>query len=199
MRPLLAVLLVAVVAVAAPVPKKVKAKLPDYYPLADGTEWVYAMGESEVTVRVTEFTEKDGVKTGKLVTSIGGKDVASETIRVDQEGVSRTHMNSTNIDPPVLLFKFGLADDESWEVKSKVGESKVKGKLTLKGVDKLSVPAGGYDAVLVSGKMTLSGTAVETNWWLAEGVGIVKLEYTIGESASPSLELKKYTPGKKEK
>ena len=62
MRPLLALLLLAPLVAGAPVPKKVKAKLPDYYPLADGTEWVYAMGQTELTVKVTDVTEKDGVR-----------------------------------------------------------------------------------------------------------------------------------------
>ncbi len=196
MRAAFALLVVASVAVAAPVPKAVKKKLPDYYPLTEGTTWEYDMGKTPVTVRVKEFKEKDGVRTGKLVTEHDGKAVASESIRVDAEGVARTHINDAEIKPPVVILKFGLVDDDSWEVKAKVAESEVKGTFTLKGTEKVTVPAGEFEAVLVVGESTVSGTKTGTKWWLADGVGIVKLEYTLGGMASTPLELKKYTPGK---
>ncbi len=195
MRAVVVLLFAAAVAVAAPVPKSIKAKLNDYYPLADGATWEYQMGGTEVTVRVKGVTEKDGVRSAKLVTEQGGKEVAHETIRVDKDGVFRTHINDAEIKPPMPLIKFGLTDDESWEVKTSVQASEVKGKLTLKGTEKVTVPAGDYDAVLVVGDCNIAGT----KWWIADGVGIVKLEYSIGGTASTPLELKKYTPGKAEK
>jgi hypothetical protein len=188
MRAVVALLFAAAVAVAAPVPKTIKAKLKDYYPLADGTAWEYQMGAAEVTVRVKDVTEKDGVRSAKLVTEQGGKEVASETIRVDKDGVFRTHINSTEIKPPVPLLKFGLTDDESWEVKASVQASEVKGTFTLKGTEKVKVPGGEYEAVLVVGECTIAGTQTGTKWWLADGVGIVKLEYSIGGTASTPLE-----------
>ena len=183
------------VAVAAPVPKAIKKKLPDYYPLTAGSTWVYTMGQTEVTVKATEFEEKDGVRSAKLVTELGGKQVSDEVIRVDAGGVSRTHINGTKIDPPVVLLKFGLADEEEWPVKSKVGAAEVKGAFTLKGLEEVTVPGGKYEAVFVLGACDIAGTPTTTKWWIAEGVGIVKLSYSIGGSDSAPLELKKYTPG----
>lgn len=199
MRAVVALLFVASVAVAAPVPKTIKAKLKDYYPMTDGATWDYQMGNTDVTVRVKDVTEKDGARSAKLVTEHGGKAVASETIRVDKDGVFRTHINDTEIKPPVPLLKFGLTDDESWEVKAAVQASEVKGTFTLKGTEKVTVPGGEYEAVLVVGDCTIAGTTTGTKWWIADGVGIVKLEYSIGGTASTPLELKKYTPGKAEK
>jgi hypothetical protein len=189
------VLLAVTSVVAAPVPKAVKKKLPDYYPLTAGSIWEYQMGTTEVVVKATEFEEKDGVRSAKLVTEHQGKEVSNEVIRVDAGGVSRTHINDTKIDTPVVIIKFGLADEESWPVKSKVGGAVVEGTFTLKGVEAITVAAGKYDAVLVEGEADLAGTATTTKWWLAEGVGIVKLSYTIAGSESVPLELKKYTPG----
>ena len=45
----------------------------------------------------------------------------------------------------------------------------------------------------------LAASLPEGTYRLAEGVGIVKLEYSIGGTASTPLELKKYSPGKAEK
>lgn len=199
MRTAVALLFVAAAAVAAPVPKTIKAKLKDYYPMADGATWEYSMGGTDVTVRVKDVAEKDGARSAKLVTEHGGKAVASETIRVDKDGVFRTHINDTEIKPPVPLLKFGLTDDESWEVKAAVQSSEVKGTFTLKGTEKVTVPSGEHDAVLVVGECTIAGTQTGTKWWIADGVGIVKLEYSIGGTASTPLELKKYTTGKAEK
>jgi hypothetical protein len=80
---------------------------------------------------VKEVVEKEGVKTGKLVTEYDGHEAASETIRVDPDGVSRTHINDTKIEPEVVILKFGFTDEDGWEVQSKVVQSKVIGKFTL--------------------------------------------------------------------
>ena len=99
--------------------------------------------------------------------------------------------------PPVPLIKFGLKDDDSWEVKATVQTAEVKGTFTLKGAEKVKVPAGEFEAVVVDGESMISGTKAGTKWWIADGVGIVKLEYSIGGTATTPLELKKYTPGEK--
>jgi hypothetical protein len=198
MRAAVALLFVAAAA-AAPVPKSIKAKLNDYYPLAEGATWEYSMGGTDVTVRVKDVTDKDGARSAKLVTEHAGKEVAHETIRVDKEGVFRTHINDAEIKPPMPLIKYGLTEDDSWEIKTAVQSSEVKGKLTLKGTEKVKVPAGEYEAVLVVGDCVIAGTTTGTKWWLADGVGIVKMEYSIGGAASTPLELKKYTPGKADK
>ncbi len=195
----LVLLLVATPAVAAPVPKAIKKKFPDYYPLTAGATWVYNMGATEVTVRVKSVEEKDGVKTGVLATEHNGKEVATETIRVDKDGVTRTHVNNTKVDPELLILKFGLADEEGWTVKSKVQQTEVGGTFTLKGVEKVTVPAGELDAVVVKGDCKIAGTATQMTHWFADGVGIVRLKYTIGGQDSAPLELKKYTPGESPK
>jgi hypothetical protein len=197
MRAAVALLLLAApFALAAPVPKALKAKLKDYYPLAEGTTWEYKVGQEECVVRATEVTHMDGVTTSKLVTEHNGKQVATETIRVDKEGVFRTHINEAEVRPPVPLLKFGLTDEDGWEVKSKVLASDVTGKTTLKGTEKVKVPAGEFDAVLVVGEWDLAGTETATRWWLADGVGVVKLEVRVSGTLHTQSELKKYTPGK---
>ncbi len=171
MRAAFVLLVVASVAAAAPVPKAVKAKLSDYYPMAEGATWEYAMGTSTVTTRATEVSEKDGVRSIKLVTEHEEKEVATERIQVTKDGVFRTHILDKEISSPVPLLKFGLTDEDGWEVKVTVDGSKVEGKFTLKGTEKVKVPTGEYEAVLVVGESTVSGTKTGTKWWIADGVG----------------------------
>ena len=63
----LSFVLLAPVSQAAPVPKEILKKFPEYYPLLPGTEWEYRVGESAVTVKVKDYAEKAGVRTGIVV------------------------------------------------------------------------------------------------------------------------------------
>lgn len=188
----------AAVAPAAPVPKEVLKKFPDYYPLLPGTEWEYAIGEAAVTVKVQDYEKKDGVRTGTLATFANGKVAATEKIRVDETGVYRTHINVTKIEPPVLILKFGIKDETEWTTKAKAGEAEVDFTFKLNGLEETEVPAGKYKAVKVSGAGDIAGTNSRIVYHFAEGVGIVRLCYELN-GATAEMALKKFTPGKEEK
>ncbi len=178
---------------AAPVPKEVLKKFPNYYPLELGNEWVYQVGENEVTVIATAVEKKDGVQTGTLETKVNGKTVAAESMRVDATGVYRTHINKQEIDPPVLLLKFGIRDETEWATKSKVGNATVDFVFKLEGLEEIKTLAGEYKAVKVTGTGDIAGTVTQTKYYFADGVGIVKLSYSLG-GGEAMLELKKFTP-----
>ena len=194
----LAFVLLAPLSQAAPVPKEILKKFPDYYPLLPGTEWEYRVGESAVTVKVKDYTEKAGVRTGILASEVNGAEVATEAIRVDETGVYRTHINGIKIEPAVLILKFGIQKETEWASKCQVGEHKVDFLFKLDGLEEIEVPAGKYKAVKVIGSGTIAGTETQTEFYFAEGIGIVRLTYSIGGQRT-SLNLKKYTTGKAEK
>ena len=183
---------------AAPVPKEILQKFPDYYPLLPGTEWEYLAGEIAVTVKVKGYTEKAGVRTGTLSTEVNGAEVATEAMRVDETGVYRTHINGTKIEPAVLILKFGIQKETEWATKCRVGEHKVDYLFKLDGLEEIEVPAGKHKAVKVTGSGTIAGTETQTEFHFAEGIGIVRLTYSIGGQRN-ILNLKKYTAGKAEK
>jgi len=182
----------------APVPKDILKKFPDYYPLLPGTEWEYGTGDLAIIVKVEDYEKKDGVRTGKLVTYANGKDVAFETIRIDDTGVYRTHINDTKIEPAILLLNFGIKDETEWATKCKVGEAKIDFKFKLEGLVELEVPTGKYQAVKVTGTGDVAGTKTNTEYHFAEGVGIIRLGFDVGGSGTV-LSLKKYTAGKEPK
>ncbi len=179
---------------AAPVPKEVLKKFPNYYPLELGNEWLYSVGENEVTVVVTAADKKDGVQTGTLETKVNGKTVASEKMRIDATGVCRTHVNQQEIDPPVLLLKFGIQDETEWATKCKVGKAFLDFVFKLEGLEEIKTPAGDYKTVKVTGTGEIAGTNTQTANHFADGVGIVKISYTIDVN-EVTMELKKFTPG----
>jgi hypothetical protein len=176
---------------AAPVPKELKKKFPDYYPLAAGSVWEYKFGSNVWTTRVAEYEVKDGVKTAKLKCVFQDKEMAARVVRVDKTGVTQSYVDM-KADTKALILKFGLVDEEGWEVLD--DQSKVSGKFTLKGTEKVTVPAGTFEAVVLT--QTIPDTKTSFRYWYADGVGLVKLVQTDSGFDQIPLELKKYTPGK---
>jgi hypothetical protein len=170
----------------------------DFFPVKKDTKWVYKVGETTIEVKVTA-TDKPGE--AKLDTVVNGKAVASEVVEVKADGIYRTKINTTPIEPPVKFLE--LAEGKpakkgaSWKVDSKIQQQAVKGTFTVKeDAEKIKVPAGDFDTVVVDGpEFEIAGTKTAVKYWFAAGKGIVKLSYSIGGNEAV-LELKEYAEGK---
>ncbi len=179
-------------------PPAAAAVTSDYYPLAKGTKWTYTMGQTEVQVEVTDVTGGEA----KLVTKHSNKVVADENIKVTADGVYRTKVNNTPIEPPVKLLglKEGKATKgEKWDVKSKVQQTEVSGNFEVKDTAAtVKIGEKEYkDVAYVEGpKFMIAGTETAVRYWFAPKSGIVKLSYTIGGQDSAPLELKTFEAGK---
>ena len=93
------------------------------------------------------------------------------------------------------LLDRDVRSDARREAFTKVGGQAIKGKFTAS-KEKVTVPAGTYDAVHVKGdNMTIGTTQTTVEYWFAKDVGIVKLKFTLG-SQDATLELESYTAGK---
>ena len=172
----------------------------EYFPLKEGSKWVYKVGESEVTVQVGA-TDKGETK---LDTIANNKPVASETVKVLADGVYRTKINATAIDPPVKILELETKEGKlepkgkgaKWPVASKVQGQEVKGDFMIGDPAKLKVMDKDVDCVYVEGpKFNIAGTETSVKYFFAPGRGIVKLSYSI-QGAEAVLELKSYEEGK---
>lgn len=169
----------------------------DLYPLKKDTKWVYKVGETTITVKVTA-ADANGAT---LETLVNDKPVASEVIQVKADGVYRTKINKADITPPVLILKLkdgkAVAKGEKWDVKSKIQDQEVKGTFTVKDdAEAVKVPGGDFKAVVVDGPdFEIAGTKTGVKYWFTSGKGIVKLTYNIAGNEAV-LELKEYTEGK---
>ena len=172
----------------------------EYFPLKEGSKWVYKVGESEVTVQVGT-TDKGETK---LDTSANGKPVASESVQVKADGVYRTKINATAIEPPVKILELETKDGKlvpkakgaKWTVASKVQAQAVAGDFMIGDVAKLKIMDKDVDCVYVEGpKFNIAGTETSVKYYFAAGKGIVKLSYSI-QGAEATLELKSYEEGK---
>jgi hypothetical protein len=180
-------------------PAPAAAVTSDYYPLAKGNKWTYLMGQTEVTVEVTDLANGEA----KLVTKHQNKVVADESIKVTTDGVYRTKINNTTIEGggvKILNLKDGKATKgDKWAVKSKVAQAEVSGDFETKDTAQ-SVKLGDKeykDVVFVEGpKFVIAGTETAVRYWFAPKSGIIKLSYTIAGTESAPLELKSYEAGK---
>ena len=169
----------------------------DLYPLKPKTKWVYKVADQEVTVEVSgteKFNNEDCVK---VDTKVGGQVKASELIFVKADGVYRAKVKEDKVDPPVKVLALPAKKDTTWKIDSKVGTQAVKGEFKIKEEkDKVKVPAGEFEAVLVEGNdIDIAGTKTTVKQWFAPGKGVVKLTYVI-QGTESTLELTKFEEGK---
>jgi len=166
-----------------------------YYPIKTGSEWTYKVQGGPIKVKVAG-PEKVGPISGfKLETSAGNKVSATETVAVTPEGVKRLNVNGLTPEAPILFLPADPNVNKSWDVDTKVSGQAIKGKFTAS-TEKVTVPAGTYDAIHVKGsEMQIGTTTTTVEYWFAKDVGIVKLRFNLG-SQDATLELESYTAGK---
>jgi len=116
-------------------------------------------------------------------------------VAVTKEGVQRFNVNGLNPATPILFLPADPETTKEWNIDTEVSGQKIKGTFKAE-KQKVTVPAGSYDAIYVSGKdMTIGATTTTVEYWFAKDVGIVKLRFTLG-SQDATLELAQYQPGK---
>jgi len=170
----------------------------DFFPLKAKSTWVYKVGENTIT---QECTTVDG-KEIKVDTKVSDKVVASETFKVEKNGVYRTKVNGVEIkvqdkEPGVKILSLPVTDkDSEWKVDGKIQDQSLKGTFKQKGAkDKVKTDAGEFDAVVVEGAdFEVAGVKTGVKYWFAAGKGIVKLTYNIAGNEAV-LTLKEYKEG----
>jgi len=165
----------------------------DFFPLKAKSTWVYKVGESTITQECSTTDAKEV----KIDTKVSDKVVASETFKVDKDGVFRTKVNGVEIKPPVKILSLPVTDkDSEWKVDGKIQEQTMKGTFKQKGAkEKVKTDAGEFDAVVVDGSdFEVAGVKTSVKYWFAAGKGIVKLTYNIAGNEAV-LTLKEYKEG----
>ena len=168
----------------------------DLYPLKVGTKWTYKIGEATIIVRVASVDD-DGAK---LETVVGDRVLATEVIKVGPDAITRTKINNSKIEPPVVVLKLqgGKAvKGDNWKVESKVQDSTITGDFSIKAdAEEVKVPAGDFKAVLVEGpNFKVADSTTSVKYWFVPGKGIVKLFYSLQGNDSV-LELKDFSEAK---
>lgn len=181
-------------AVAQTPPAGAPAATTDLFPLKANSKWTYKVGDAQ-TIEVKVDKIENGEAT--LTTSVNGKAVAKESLKVQADGVVRTKINDAAITPPVKILQLPAKKGDTWAVDAKVQEQPIKGKFTTKeDKEKVKVRDKDYEAVVVDGpEFEIAGTKTSVKYWFAPGKGVVKLSYSIAGNEAV-LELTEYAEGK---
>ncbi|MBN9119797.1 MAG: hypothetical protein J0I06_11670 [Planctomycetes bacterium] len=192
---LLAGVVFAVVAPAAPVPKGAGKGPVYYFPTTPGATWEYEDGSILVVSRVED---RKGTKVVTVERAVrGGRRVSFEVVEVSAAGVFRTETIGEKLATPYPLLKAPFRAGDSWKYEvigtEKIGAS--KGTRTVAGVEEVKVPAGTFEAVRVDADYVFGngpGAARKASAWYAPNVGLVKMT----RDSEVLWLLKSFTPGK---
>ncbi len=167
------------------------------YPLAVGTEWVYAMGPVEMQERITAHEMVGEELCAKLETVYNGEVVAFEHLAVREDGVYRVSVAGQAVEPAFCLLKWPAEEGDEWEIESSIRGESLSGSFTVS-LGEVTVPAGEYQTVHVqSAGFSVPQAEGEViplsfSYDFATDVGKVRQVIMIGEKET-SMELKEVT------
>lgn len=170
----------------------------DYYPLKVGTKWLYRVqGQTGRVMNLVSKTELiDGQQVACVETTFQGKVIPTEHLANTPQGLFRYRSHGIGLSPPLCLLRYPIKKGASWESKIVVGGQQEVRVNCRVGAEKVTVPAGTYDAVTIDVALMLRDTTVGTSkYWLAAGVGMVKQSNAAGGTTTV-FELDKYEPAR---
>jgi hypothetical protein len=199
MRSAFPLLLVASVALAAPVPKAAR-KTPDFFPTTVGTKWEYVREGTDTldhTREVTESDEKDGVRTATVTwTSHAGSYGKVTTYRIDAVGIARVGFEKTSpFKVPYLMFKTDTAVGDSWDAGLLDPATQPRPMGRRGEAEAVDTPAGRFTALPVTLYTAGQNRADGDVYWYAADIGLVKWK----QSSGSAVVLKTFIPAKEGK
>jgi hypothetical protein len=198
---LLAILLVASIATAAPT---LKGKETYYFPTTEGDQRVYETRDGDRVRETTDVVMKVEKKDGALIVTVGrevkGDRRAMSKVEVSDKGVTQLS-GPFPFKPPHPVVKLPVKPGEQWTHVSESGDGPAGTKSihTVAKEEEIEVPAGKFKAVRMDVELTFVGgrgeTTIRVSRWYAPGVGLVKSVQGTGGTESVIV-LKSFTPGK---
>lgn len=184
--------MVATLASSAPVPLHLMPKEPPLtIPTKVGTTWVYDDGGKERTLVISQAEEKDGatIVTTEWVEADGTR-TPDMVVSVTAEGVFVVESQGKKYQVPCCRVKLPHRAGQKWETKEKPGILLVEGTMVAGPIERITVPAGVFDAARIDWEFTtcLGPEKHQTKFWFAHGVGLVK--------SDKGLKLKSFKLGK---
>jgi hypothetical protein len=158
-----------------------------YFPLKEGMRWEYNVisdqgGTKKLLITNLAPREVQGTKVTPRKWELGGTTFI-ELMKKDDSGIYRYAEQPGENAPPSLItpiechLKFPVAQGNSWNMATKLGNSTLSISLTIESVsDEVKVPAGTFKDCLKIKQVgeNDAGTAVMGYEWYAPKVGVVK-------------------------
>lgn len=172
------------------------------YPLARGTTWECDIWDESdpartvpVIAAVIAVETKDGRTTALLSATSPGEEPRQERVRSDAGGVYRDGVAGLNSDREFPIIKYPLKSGDTWSETVRLSSTDIAMTFTVGPGRPVTVPAGTFVAVPITVAGGTNDRKVKSTKWFAEGVGIVKETFDLGDRTYVR-ELKKFTPGK---
>jgi len=191
-------ILIALAASVVPAHSQEKVEESPYLPLKVGNAWTYQAfdGQRKIALvnKVVAHEKVGDVMCAKVETYLDGKAVANEHVAVTKDGIYRFTLNGQKLDRPAQLMKLPPKAGDEWKIDTKFGNETLTGSMKST-EEKLKVPAGTYDAFLVSGKLETNGRTIVAASYFVKDVGIakIKMDYL---GMSLAIELEKFEAAK---
>jgi hypothetical protein len=166
-----------------------------YYPLKAGNKWAYKETFSDgAVIHHQEDVFGDGQDTVRVVLARNGAYFAEIHYRLTDEGIFKTKVISAyGVDDSkpvqkVLPARISAGYTWNWESENK----KAKETAKVVGFEKVTVPAGTFDAVLVQYTGNAEdGTEYTDKTWFVKGIGYVK-NVSVVKGETTTMELTDY-------
>jgi hypothetical protein len=174
---------------------------PDYFPFAEGANWqlnFFAHGHPGfMSIRVASIQSLEGRQAAVLDTLVGSQVVASEAIGKSAEGVFRINFNGYVASPPLQILRYPVHSGDTWTSTATVAGQQVKVDSKV-AIEKVTVPAGTFEAAVITSEGVTPDGKVHNKMWLAPGVGLVKQEAQIPGLGLVVAVLTHYEPGRQQ-
>ncbi len=156
-----------------------------YFPVKPGNYWIYKLsmpGSSRVIQQKVKVDEPENGKSKIIVYDPNGNPEVFVSYELNQQGLFKfSEMSAWGFNEyhplwPVLKNNMVVGTNWNWESE----DHKMKEEVKVVGIEKVTVPAGTYQALLVQySGINLNGVAyVDKTWWV-KNMGYVKDELTI--------------------
>lgn len=202
MRAIVAGLLVAMA--AAPVvgqgdkqDKNLLAFSSDLYPLRVGNRWVYQGNDPREKIVATvdrmepvkrKVVGKGGAERTELIESYvlkitNGDKSLEEQMLVTEDGVYRYAAGGKEILPPLKILKLPVKSGESWSSQSVSEGVTMRGEFVVTEGPRVNVPGKGESRTweVKTRDFTIAGEPMNSTYWFAEGIGVVKQHVQLGK------------------
>jgi hypothetical protein len=164
-----------------------KEYVPDYFPAPVGAEWHYKLTSTagmSMDIKTVISEHADASKVGYNIVQKNYMPQESINYFHKTDGVvysCKTEMPASNYsadfveDKPDLQYYTGLAKGHTWKYAGKMGGQDWTQDWTVVGPEKVTVPAGTFDAIKVESSSTVAGSTTEYVIWYVDRIGSVKV------------------------
>ena len=179
----------------------------DYFPLNQGTVWVYRTTRGPDLMLRVSGTGQVGDVTCTLIESISnGMVTQRECFRREGDTVFayvRAYPSgNVLLQPPQPMLRLPPSVGQAWLWEGKVGDGTARLQLQWARTEQVTVPAGTYAAAQLYLEGTVAAEQVQSWRWYAPGVGMVKEDSILsapgaeGRGIRIVAELREFRPGR---